>query len=266
MFYTLLGVWALYLAYVIVVGKGAGTVAVAETIVAAAPTAEQINPAFAVAPVAAPLFHQAAAPATPTAPVGYASLVEAPTIETQLENQAHAAEVLLSSDAMRYFMRSTEGMDRVNMLAAIIERAKASYPSEDGWVVLNEERLAAQCDACIAVAPASNAAPFIPSTLPTGNSSLAEAIVSGNIVAAYQMIGHRPMISLADAAADLDALYRAQNGVPSQVSVVLAQASLSSEQLQAAIAALTGALDGTYTDEAAAVKMAIMKAVKAIHG
>ncbi len=269
LFYTLLAVWALYLAYVIVIGKGAGSVAaVAVSSIAVAPTAGEINSAFDVSSVTQPVFNQAVtAAAVTTAPVGYAAMVAMPTEATQLENQAHAAEVLLSGDAMRYFMATTEGMDRSNILAAIIERAKASYPSEDGWVVLNEERLTAQCDACVAaVVTPSNETPFIPATLPTGNSSLAEAIVSGNIVAAYQMIGHRPMIALADAAADLDALYRAKSGVPAQVSQVLAGATLSGVQLQAAIAALTSALDGTYTDEAEAVKMAIMKAVKAIHG
>jgi hypothetical protein len=39
-------------------------------------------------------------------------------------------------------------------------------------------------------------------------------------------------------------------------------ASLSDAQVSEMIAALTGALDGTYTDEASAVKMSIMKAVK----
>jgi hypothetical protein len=38
--------------------------------------------------------------------------------------------------------------------------------------------------------------------------------------------------------------------------------NLSEAQLTEMIAALTGALDGTYTSEESAVKMAIMKAVK----
>jgi predicted nucleic acid-binding protein len=39
-------------------------------------------------------------------------------------------------------------------------------------------------------------------------------------------------------------------------------ANLSDEQIKNMIASLTGAIDGTYTDEASAVKVAIMKAVK----
>jgi hypothetical protein len=72
------------------------------------------------------------------------------------------------------------------------------------------------------------------------------------------------MVALADAAADLDALYRIRKGADAQVSDLLETetTNLADEQIADMIAALTGALDGTYSDEAAAVKMAIMKAVK----
>src|SRR5690606_16449532 len=125
------------------------------------------------------------------------------------------------------------------------------------------------CAACqVEKATPSNEAPFIPAAMPIGNSSLAEAMVTGNIVAAYQMIGNRPMIALTDAAADLDALYRVKQGEAVPVSALLASMSenITIEKLHAAIKALTGALDGTYTNEAEAVKMAIMKATKAING
>jgi hypothetical protein len=78
------------------------------------------------------------------------------------------------------------------------------------------------------------------------------------------MIGHRPMFALADAAADMDSVLRARRGGKEVISdmLVASTKSLSEEQIMQIIAALTGALDGTYTDEASAVKMAIMKAVK----
>ena len=73
-------------------------------------------------------------------------------------------------------------------------------------------------------------------------------------------------LPLADAAADLDAVYRLRRGGKGSVSELLMKetASLTDEQILAVIAALTGALDGVYTDEAAAVKMAIMKAIKVV--
>jgi hypothetical protein len=40
--------------------------------------------------------------------------------------------------------------------------------------------------------------------------------------------------------------------------------SLSDDQIKNMIQSLTGAIDGTYTDEASAVKVAIMKAIKEI--
>ena len=104
---------------------------------------------------------------------------------------------------------------------------------------------------------------------PAGAGSLAEAIVVGNVNAAYQMIENRPMVALADAAADLDAMYRIKQGLPvssHQVSELLKEsvAPLSLEELKQMIEALTSAVDGTYNDERSAVKMAILKAVSVI--
>jgi len=274
MFYALLVLWALYLAYILVICRNSiGGVALS-TVSAKSidDNSEQLSPnTFASTTLNRPVFHQSVVASTvaTAAQIGYESMIATSDVATEIENRAHASHVLFSSDAMRYFVTTTQGMDRMEVLDSVLERAKASYPSEDGWVVLNEDRIKTQCDACKADASVtSNEAPFIPAILPIGNSSLAEVIVSGNIVAAYQMIGHRPMIALADAAADLDALYRIKQGGDAQVSDMLANAgeNVIVEQLHNAIAALTSALDGTYTNEAEAVKMAIMKATKAING
>jgi hypothetical protein len=153
-------------------------------------------------------------------------------------------------------------------LDRVIAKARVSFPSEDGWVVLNlirMEQLLEEVNAEQDELIADEEVDIAPVVAPTTAGSLAEAIVTSNVVAAYEMIAHRPMIALADAASDLDALYRFRKGEQSDISEMLKAESvrLSSEQLQAAIQALTSALDGTYTDEESAVKMAIMKAVKA---
>jgi hypothetical protein len=148
----------------------------------------------------------------------------------------------------------TTDSDRSQTLSKVIADAKGAYPLEDGWVVINQTRLTEL-----------TATPAVPATATvTGNGSLAEAVVTGNVVAAYEMIGNRPMFALADAAADLDTLYRNRKGGSEEVSDLLTTATkdMKDEQIADMIAALTGALDGTYTDEASAVKMAIMKAVK----
>jgi hypothetical protein len=151
----------------------------------------------------------------------------------------------------------------------VIAKARVTFPSEDGWVVVNLVRMEqlieevnAERDSIIADGEVN----LDSATVPITSGSLAEAIVTGNVVAAYEMISHRPMVALADATADLDALYRYRKGEEAQVSELLKSASvpLSIEKLEAAIEALTSALDGTYTDEASAVKMAILKAVKAV--
>ena len=295
MFYLLLLVWALYVAYLIVIRRDMlaqyGLAADDSHIVANNLTPEEIRPDVFVAKVQAP-----AAPPYKEVPkdlpimgqipvVGYAGTVSTNTLPPQaialpsapvaavssdevtvLENQAHAQKALLSSDAIRRFMSTVPAnVSREEALNQVIAEAKAQYPVEDGWIVINEERMRAVCLACMAPAR-STVSPFMPTVIPEGSSSLAEAIVTGNVVAAYEMIGHRPMFALADAAADLDAIYRLRRGEEANVSALLEAetAALSDEKILAAIKALTGALDGVYTDEASAVKMAIMKAIKVL--
>jgi len=179
---------------------------------------------------------------------------------TELENRAHEAKALFSSDAMRYFIKVSPVETRLSALDALIVKAKNAFPSEDGWLVINLTRLEALLET-------NNAAISIATEVTAGNGgSLAEAIVTGNVVAAYQLIAHRPMIALADAAAELDAVVRARRGEVVSLSTMLASATtpLSDAQVTAAIKALTSALDGIYTSEEEAVKMAIMKAVKAV--
>jgi hypothetical protein len=287
-FYVLLMAWALYIAYVLVIKRDMiGGYALARNhIVAEAPTPEEIRPDVFVTSVrpSMPTVQTYAPQNLPTAvapTIGYAAQAEtteltpkaqpafAATDEvvTTLENYAHAKKALLSSDAIRHLIGATTSMDEsIATLGEVISESKARYPSEDGWVVINERRMRELCAVCQAAPTPSSAAPFVPTVIPEGSGSLAEAIVTGNIVAAYEMIGHRPMFALADAAADMDSVLRARRGGKEVISNLLTEvtASLSEEQIIKIIEALTGALDGTYSDEASAVKMAIMKAVKVV--
>jgi hypothetical protein len=240
--------------------------------------AEEIRPdvfASTVAPVMPVSTLPTNLPTGVTPVIGYGNVVEVHNpvnphhvtdeVVTTLENRAHAQMALLSSDAIRHFISTTAGtVERNEALDAVIAEAKSSYPLEDGWIVINEARMQSLCDVCQVNEVASHEAPYVPAVVPTGSSSLAEAIVTGNVVAAYEMIGNRPMFALADAASDLDAVVRARRGEHVHVSELLkAEATkLGDEKIKNMIIALTGALDGTYTDEASAVKMAIMKAVK----
>ncbi|MEZ4195171.1 MAG: hypothetical protein R3B53_02120 [Candidatus Paceibacterota bacterium] len=283
-FYLLLMAWALYLAYLIVIRRDSiGGLKLAEVPVPhTSPTPEIIRPDVFVASVKVPEVRS-----TLELPdnlpvgnpiVGYASVAgESATISTNphhaddrtvtaIENHAHKRKVLLSSDAIRHFIGTTTNEEeRIDALDEVISLAKSQFPSEDGWVVINEKRMKDLCVTCSANQIKSTNAPYIPAVIPEGSGSLAEAIVTGNVVAAYEMIGNRPMFALADASADLDAVYRVRKGATNiAISELLMQESarLSDEQIMQMIKALTSALDGVYTDEASAVKMAIMKAVK----
>lgn len=195
--------------------------------------------------------------------VGYASLQEdveevsdAERAFQALESRAHSQHALISSDALRVMVRDLPlEAERNQKLDEIIANAKAHYPSEDGWVVLNLERLETLLNAEVEGELA---------TTPSGVGSLAEAIALGDIEAAYVLIGRRPMLALADAAADFDALYRKRQGGEEEVSELLLSTlgARSDGEIVAVVKTLTSALDGTYTKEEDAVKVAIMKAVR----
>jgi uncharacterized membrane protein len=284
-FYLLLLAWALYVAYLIVIRRDVvgGLSLVPVNNFPPVPTPEQIRPDVFVSsvrmPEVPPSVHAPINLPVGNPVIGYASVVGVATVAnavsheqsadeivTAIENHAHAKKALLSSDAVRHFMGTTTAANRITTLNDVISLAREKYPSEDGWVVVNEKRMQDLCVSCQAVVTLSNMAPYVPTVIPEGSGSLAEAIVTGNIVAAYEMIGHRPMFALADAAADLDALYRGRKGAEVVISTMLQTetAALTDAQIMQMIEALTGALDGVYTDEAAAVKMAIMKAVKVV--
>jgi hypothetical protein len=290
LFYTLLMAWALYVAYLLVIRRdviGGLQLAMNKT----APTTaklipEMIRPDVFVAQVKAP--EMPVSTLTPHnlptgAPViGYANQAakdaETAVVSsnlhniddaemTRIENHAHAKRVLLSSDAIRHFIATTSTtQERTEALDQVIAAAKSQFPAEDGWIVLNEKRMQDLCLVCAANQMHSSETPYIPAVIPEGAGSLAEAIVTGNVVASYELIGHRPMFALADAAADLDAVYRIRRGGAGAASELLMKetAALTDEQILQMIEALTGALDGTYTDEASAVKMSIMKAIKVV--
>jgi hypothetical protein len=279
-FYGLLLLWALYLTYVLVIRRNSiGGVALASaTPVVSTPStpadvATSAHPAMPAATMNTPRFVSAESVAAVAPIMGYAQAAahrdEAYDVAaTKVEDAAHLERVLFSSEAMRHFIDTTTESTRMSVLATVLSQAKASYPSEDGWVVLNLERMSKMNVAAPTVAEVAPAISiFTPATVTAGNSSLAEAIVTGNIVAAYQLIGNRPMVALAEAAAELDTLYRAKQGAAVTLSQLLQTkgAEYSLEQVKAAIAALTSALDGTYTDENEAVKMAILKAIKAVN-
>jgi hypothetical protein len=285
-FYLLLMAWALYIAYILVIkrdiiggyrlaslrGNDSPVVATPESIrpdvfVASVRTPE-VPPSIKAPvnlPTGTPVVGYAAQAGAVTSPVGYTETTDEDV--TTLENYAHAKKALLSSDAIRHLIGTTNSAEeRIQSLNDVITEAKATYPSEDGWVVINEKRMRELSLVCQAKPEPSSVAPYVPTVIPEGSGSLAEAIVTGNIVAAYEMIGHRPMFALADAAADMDSVLRARRGGKEVISDMLLETtkSLSEEQVMKIIEALTGALDGTYTDEASAVKMAIMKAVKVV--
>lgn len=187
-----------------------------------------------------------------------------------LENIAHTHKVLLSSDAMRYFVQHVGSYaEQKEVFEAVLQKARVSYPSEEGWVALDQARMEHMIDfvkdthkhiALETNTELENSVSYKPMTA----GSLAEAIVSKNVVAAYMLMANRPMVALADAASDLEAVLRGKKGEEVVISDLLKTQTdaLSTDTIESLTLALTSALDGTYTTEEEAVKMAILKAVQ----
>lgn len=283
-FYVLLALWGLFVAYSFVIKRDsllgfslpgalprkqsvidASNEAIAESEEEAEAVAAYVASATATAPSNLPTgnapvigYQAQASVSTETQETNELDETEAETEFADLEDRAHAHHVLLSSDAMRYFADTYSVDEQFAALDQVIADAKKSYPTEDGWVILNLERMQGLMDVTEVVSEVA--------TTPTGVGSLAETIVGANAAAAFELIGQRPMIALADATADLDALYRLRNGEDTTVSDLLLSESahLADDQIKQALTALTSALDGTYQDEKEAVRTAILKAIKTV--
>ncbi len=147
-FYGLLLLWALYLAYVLVVRRKEGGLTFATATATPAPVAPQAVEATPIvaSTLATPRFvaQSPVAPvATPVVGYGTAETTDAAyeAVANTVEDAAHAARVLISSEAMRHFVAATTDENRTETLTAVLAKAKASYPAEDGWVVLNIDRM-----------------------------------------------------------------------------------------------------------------------------
>lgn len=139
MFYTLLALFALYLAYIFGVRpRLAGAVATVTNPSVFTPAAS----VFAAATTATPNFHapRVESFSTTAATVGYAAAVA--TEVTGIEAQAHAAGVLLSADALAHIASITDTANVNEVSAALFALAKESFPTEDGYVTLTNDRLA----------------------------------------------------------------------------------------------------------------------------
>jgi len=175
LFYLLLILWGLAVAYVLVLRKDSVLgVTFPKTQTAAVPQIPHIHVAPTVKePIVIaqkPIVASAPAPAAPrgllvatrNAAVGYEAFYEMSTTEENemeeivetvperddsadmetLEARAHDAHILISSDALRFIMgQSPKLEERIEVLDMVIDVAKSTYPKEDGWVIVNKERI-----------------------------------------------------------------------------------------------------------------------------
>jgi len=291
-FYTLLTLWSLTVAYVIVVKRGSvfgvslpqslvvhhgpGSVIPHKEYAQHNASHQTMVEAHELAVFAhAPVVNREAPLNLPTAPA-FGHVVaswktvaspEVPTTNTDedLEKIAHAHNVLLSSDALRALVDHSETpAARKALLEEMIVRAKALYARQDGWIILNRERVMALFSEVVLTTPVVVAEKAVtPEAI--GSYTLAEALVAGNTARAYELLGDEPLEVIADAAEMLDAVVRARHGLTEAPDMLVrASSHISDEKLKTAVMALVSAIDGTYADQTSAVRLAVIKALKAV--
>jgi len=150
-FYSLLALWGIAVAYILVVKKGSifgFALAGAATAKAATPTPMPVAPEVAEPVVAS----------TATIPSNLPTIEEVPTSDedtdahtvedggetSMLEERAQELRVLLSTDALN-FIKAQAGtfQAQLTFLELALDKAKEKFPTEDGWIVLNKERMLA---------------------------------------------------------------------------------------------------------------------------
>jgi hypothetical protein len=142
-FYVALGLWGAVIAYVLVFKQKVAIVAatgmashafpMAQTVVASVATAPTIP--FTLPTIVHTEMHTEAIEVEET---------EIHDVIKVLEQHAHTAYALISSDALR-FIASQNGTheEQIATLDHVIALAKARYPKEGDWVVINKERVLA---------------------------------------------------------------------------------------------------------------------------
>lgn len=160
LFYSLLALWALVVAYILVIRPQSASGASLNPSRSLAERTPLLGTTLPVAeshvPVDAPQNLPLASMSTSTAPQGYEAFyetMEVPGVTQEeipaeegdiemLEARAHDAHALMSTDALHFIIaQSRTEKERIDLLDMVIGAAKANYPKEDGWVVINKDRI-----------------------------------------------------------------------------------------------------------------------------
>ena len=144
-FYSALALWGAAVAYALVLKKAAITAVAGVAAGAQAPAfAAVMAPPELVAPIVTASAMATAVPANlPT--TEFEELVEVTPIDEMvraLEAHAHEQYALISSDALRFIASQHDTQEaQIGTLNRVIALAKARFPKEGDWVVINKERV-----------------------------------------------------------------------------------------------------------------------------
>lgn len=174
-----------------------------------------------------------------------------PELET-LEHDAREKQALLSTDAARTILDAAGGNVKKaqSSLVDVIEKASGRYPTEDGWLLLNQTRVAD-----LLFSSELSATPLFIQWLLEGNQHKAFAFLR-----TMTRQGREADTFLGKVIYELDRAYQARlEGAEADRSVVDLIGTLSNAEVESLITSLTRAVDGGYTTGMTGAKVALTR-------
>lgn len=212
-------------------------------------------------------------------------LLDTKPMESLLAVEAKKERTLISPDGLRAVMEtaSAKGEEPVTTLGKMIENAKAKFPREDGWLLLNKEKIDASLPTINVVVPTYGAPEIpmpptaIPTTIPevptTANqmtevNTFVSLIARGdekavnNYLRTMRENGKSVERFIRETIMELDGAYRARlEGENNRNNFVLSQiiSRWSGEKTEEVISILLSIIDKNYKNSNLGLKLAVMR-------
>ncbi len=222
----------------------------------------------------------------------------ASSLKDAIENHAHSNQVLFSPEVVDALIAKGNAIESavLNIVESVVESAKASFPREDGWILINRERLQTlvptvvsevvapvtnhvreiteQFKAAITPAPAPVVAPVaqsysVPMPKEINSANFMTAIAEGKEEDAYKMLRTlaaqgRVHAFMLEVIASLDSIYtnRIEGGKVVDAKIAEKTAVFSNNELESLLAIMISGIDYTYSSEQTASKLAVTKAIE----
>ena len=177
--------------------------------------------------------------------------------ERKIETTAHENSCLLSKEACTFIANSARGEEdeAVALVSRVVEEGKKVFPKEDGWLLLNKERV----NTLLSKAPESvTTIPLFIGWLMEGKREKAF-----DYLRALSLRGESTTHFITQVAAELDRAYRARVELGAEPDPYTREKTshLAPREILAFVEMLVDGIDGIYSSGLTGVKLAVSRAL-----